>query len=48
MPRPGGDVLAVDDAEVDAELLAQRGQSCLDRPAAGRAEHVGDEEDAQG
>ena len=47
MPRPGGGVLAVDDAEVGAELLAQRRQPRLDRPAAGRAEHVGDEEDAQ-
>ena len=41
-----GGVLAVDDAEVGAELLAQRRQPRLDRPAAGRAEHVGDEEDA--
>ena len=42
-----GDVLAVDDAEVDAELFAQRAEPLLDSATAGRAEHVGDEEDLQ-
>ena len=41
-----GGVLAVDDAEVGAELFAKRRQPRLDRPSTGCAEHVGDEEDA--
>ena len=44
---PGGGVLPVDDAEVGPELLAQAGQQLVDRPAPGRAEDVGDEEDPQ-
>jgi hypothetical protein len=40
-------VLAVDDAEVDAELLAQRVQPRLDRLATRSAEDVCDEEDPQ-
>ena len=46
-PPPVRGVLAVDDAEVDAELLAQPRQPLLDRAAAGGAEDVGEEEDAQ-
>ena len=42
-----GDVLAVDDAHVDAELVAQRRQALLDREPPGRAEHVREEEDPQ-
>ena len=42
------DVLAVDDAEADAVLLLQRRQPFLYGLAAGRAEHVGYEEDDQG
>jgi hypothetical protein len=47
-PGAVGDVLAVDDAEADAELLLQPGQARLDRVPAGGAEDVGDEEDSQG
>ena len=39
-----GDVLAVDDAEVDAELFAQRAEPLLDSAPPGRAEHVGEKE----
>jgi hypothetical protein len=42
-----GDVLAVDDADVDAELGAQRRQSPFDGLAAGDAEDVCEEEDPQ-
>jgi len=35
-----GDVLAVDDADVRVELLAQAGEALFDREAAGRAEDV--------
>lgn len=42
-----GDVLAVDDARVDVELLAQRGEALLDRPAARGAEDVGEKENSQ-
>ena len=45
--RAVGDVLAVDDAEVDVELLAQAGQPLLDREPAGRSEHICEEEDPQ-
>ena len=38
-------VLAVHDAEVDLELLAQVAQAGLDGPAAGSAEDVAQEED---
>jgi hypothetical protein len=41
-------VLAVDDAEVDPELCAKRGQAFLDRAAARRPEDVRDEEEPQG
>jgi hypothetical protein len=47
-PGPVGDVLAVDDAELDAVLLLQPGQALLDRLPARGAEDVGDEEDDQG
>jgi hypothetical protein len=47
-PRPVGGVLAVDDAEADAELIAQPGEARLDRLAARRPEDVRDEEDPQG
>ena len=46
-PDAVGDVLAVQDAERDAELVAQARQARLDRAAAGRADHVSDEEDLQ-
>ena len=39
-------VLAVDDAEVDAELLAERRQAHLDGATTRSTEHVGDEQDA--
>jgi hypothetical protein len=42
-----GGVLAVDDAEVGAELLAQRRQPLLDGAPAGDAEDVREEEDLQ-
>ena len=45
---PVGGVLAVHDAEVDAELVPQAREALLDRAAAGRAEDVGDEEEPQG
>src|SRR5207237_4249083 len=47
-PDAVGDVLAVQDAEADPELLAKLGQPRLDRPPPGRADDVGDEEDPQG
>jgi hypothetical protein len=47
-PGPVGDVLAVDDTEVDVVLLPQPGQALLDRLPARGAEDVGDEEDLQG
>jgi hypothetical protein len=46
-PGAVGDVLAVDDADVGAELVAQCGQPFLDRAPAGGAEDVGEEEDSQ-
>jgi hypothetical protein len=42
-----GDVLRVDDAEADLELLLQRRQALLDRRPPRRAEDVRDEEDLQ-
>ena len=45
--RPVSDVLAVDDAHVDVELLAQTGQASRDRPAPRDAEDVGEEENSQ-
>ena len=39
------DVLAVDDAGVDVEALAQAGQQRLDRIAAGATDDVADEEE---
>jgi hypothetical protein len=47
-PRAVRRVLAVDDAEVGAELVAELGQALLDGPPAGSAEDVCDEEDPQG
>src|SRR5919204_4462516 len=47
-PDPVGDVLAVQDAEFDAELVPEARQALLDRPPAGRTDDVGDEEDPQG
>jgi hypothetical protein len=47
-PGAVGDVLAVDDAEADAELLLQAAQALLDGVAARGAEDIGDEEDSQG
>jgi hypothetical protein len=46
-PRAVGGVLAVDDAEVGFELLAQRRQALLDGAPAGDAEDVREEEDPQ-
>jgi hypothetical protein len=42
-----GDVLAVHDAEVGAELVAQTGQAFLDGAPAGDAEDIGEEEESQ-
>jgi hypothetical protein len=42
-----GGVLAVDDAEVDLELVLELGQTVRDGPPAGRPEDVTDEEDLQ-
>jgi hypothetical protein len=44
-PDAVGDVLAVDDADVDVELVAKRGQTLLERAPSGRADDIGDEED---
>ena len=44
---PVGRVLAVDDAEVDPELVPELGQPRLDRPPACRAEDVTEKEDPQ-
>ena len=41
-------VLAVGGHEVDAALLAQGGQDLLERVAAGLADHVADQQDADG
>jgi hypothetical protein len=46
-PDPVRGVLAVDDAEVDLELVPELGQSVCDGPPAGRPEDVTDEEDLQ-
>jgi len=43
-----GDVLSVQDAEVDAELRAERPEAVLDRAPAGNADDVSDEEEDQG
>jgi hypothetical protein len=42
-----GDVLAVDDADVGTELVAQSRQALLDRSTPRDAEDVGEEEDPQ-
>ena len=42
-----GNVLAVDDAHVDVELLPQPGQPVLDRPATRGAEDVCEKKDPQ-
>jgi hypothetical protein len=47
-PHPVGGVLAVDDAEVGAELFAQAAEPSLDRSPARRPEDVSYEEDLQG
>jgi hypothetical protein len=41
------DVLAVDDAEVRLELVAEPGQPLFDRAAAGDAEDIREEEESQ-
>jgi hypothetical protein len=48
--QPGavGRVLTVRDAEVCVELVAESGQSVLDRPTPRCAEDVGDEQNLQG
>jgi hypothetical protein len=43
-----GEVLAVEDAEVGAQLLAQAAQSLFDRTPARDADDVGNEKDSQG
>jgi hypothetical protein len=45
--RAVGDVLAVDDAEIDVELLAQSGEALVDRTPPRDAEDVGEEEESQ-
>jgi hypothetical protein len=45
--RAVGDVLAVDDADVRAQLVAEGGKPALDRPASGNAEDVGEKEQLQ-
>jgi hypothetical protein len=42
-----GDVLAVDDADVRAELVAQAGQASFDCAPAGDAEDIREEEESQ-
>ncbi len=42
------DVLAVDDADVDVQLVAQRAQTFFDRAASRDADDICDEEDSQG
>ena len=46
-PRAVRDVLAVQNAEVRAELFAQSAQPLLDRTTPGRAEHVGNKQNSQ-
>jgi hypothetical protein len=41
-------VLAVDDAEIDVELLFQAGEASLDRPPARRTKDIREKEDFQG
>jgi hypothetical protein len=45
--RAVGDVLAVDDAEIRVELLAQPGETLVDRTPPRDAEDVGEEEKSQ-
>jgi hypothetical protein len=47
-PEPVGGVLAVDGAEVRAELLAQAREQPLDGAHARRTVHIGDEEEPYG
>jgi hypothetical protein len=47
-PHAVGGVLAVDDADVDRELLAQRPQPQLERAPTRDPDDVGDEEEDQG
>ena len=47
-PRAVGRVLGVDDAEVGAQLVPKSREAILERPRAGGAEDVGDEEDLYG
>jgi hypothetical protein len=46
-PDAVGRVLAVEDAEGDAELLLQAGEALLDRTPPRRADDVADEQDLQ-
>jgi hypothetical protein len=46
-PDAVGGVLAVEDAERDAELVLQPRQALLDGPPTGRANDVSDEQDLQ-
>ena len=45
---PVGGVLTIDNTEVDLVIGPDRFQMLLDRPASGRAEDIGEEEDSQG
>ena len=47
-PEPVGGVLAVDDAEVDAQLVPELGQPGLDGAPPGRSEDVCEKKDFQG
>jgi len=46
-PGSVGGVLAVDDADVDVELVTQSRQALFDGPPAGAPEDVAEEEDLQ-
>jgi hypothetical protein len=46
-PDAVGDVLAVDDAEADAELLPQAGEALRDRAAARRPDNIANEQKFQ-
>jgi hypothetical protein len=46
-PRSVGDVLAVDDAEVGLDLVAQRRQPLVERTPSGDPEDVGEEKELQ-
>ena len=47
-PHAVREILAVQDAEVDVQLVAQGGETVLHGPPAGNADGVCDEQDSQG